>query len=239
MNYGVIVAGGTGSRIKNIDVPKQYYEIDGIAIIIYSIKKMIDTNSFDYIYIVSSKDYMDYNYNLINKFIDKKYLDSIKIVEGGKERIDSIHNALEEISKNNISDDDIVVIHDAARPFVSREILLENIRGAREVGAVVTAIPTSDTIVVVEDGKVVSVPVRNTIYREQTPTSANLKKLIELDRSLSEEDKRNITGSAQIFTMNNIPIQVVLGDDENFKITTSEDLERAEQKVKKLNTNIL
>ena len=235
MNYGVILAGGVGSRIKSIDIPKQYYEIDGVAIIIYTIMKMINTNSFDYIYLVSSPEYMDYNRLLINKFIDKKYIDSIKIIEGGDERIDSVHNALVEISKNGVKDDDIVVIHDGARPFVKEEILLENIKGAREIGAVVTAIPSSDTILVVEDGMVKSVPTRSTIYREQTPTSANLSKLILLDQKLTKEDKKNITGSAEIFTRNNIDVKIVLGDDENFKITTDEDLDRAVQKIKKLN----
>lgn len=232
MNYAVIVAGGQGKRVQSIDVPKQYYEIDGMAIILYSLRKMLNINMFDKIYIVVNEDYKEHAGKILDEFTKDEKRDSIKLVSSGKERIDSIHNALEEIKKEEISDDDIVVIHDAARPFVSEEILINNINGAREHGAVVTAVAATDTMLVVDDNNMItSIPERKTIYKEQTPTSANLKMLLELEEKLTEEDKKHITGTAQIFTFNNCSVKIVEGSDSNFKITTDEDLERAKQKI--------
>ncbi len=233
MNYGVIVAGGSGSRVKSIDVPKQYYEIDGVAILLYSLRKMLSINMFDKIYIVVSEDYIDYNREIIGNVLGNEILDKIRFVPSGRERIDSVHNALVAIEENeDIKDDDIVVIHDAARPFVSSRILIDNINGAREYGAVVTVEPAADTMLILNDlGEVVEVPNRNKVYKEQTPTSSNLKLIIELYNKLTEEDRSRITGTAQIFTENNYKIKTVHGSDSNFKITTDEDLERAKQKM--------
>lgn len=233
MNYAIIVAGGLGSRVKSINIPKQYYEIDGMAIIMYSLNKMLSINSFDKIYIAVNRGYFDLMNSLIDKNLSEENKNLIRLVCGGKERIDSIHNVLEEIQKEEIGDDDIVVIHDAVRPFVSSKILLDNISGAREYGAVVTAVETTDTMLVIENDEVSSVPNRSTLYREQTPTSANLKKLIEFESKLSDDDREKITGTAEIFTMNNYKIKIVEGSDDNFKITTLEDLERAKQKIKR------
>ena len=78
MNYGVIVAGGSGSRVKSIDVPKQYYEIDGVAILLYSLRKMLSINMFDKIYIVVSEDYIDYNREIIGNALGEETLDKIR-----------------------------------------------------------------------------------------------------------------------------------------------------------------
>ena len=234
MNYGVIVAGGSGSRIKSIDIPKQYCEIDGVAILLYSLRKMLSINMFDKIYIAINKKFLDYNKEIIEEALGLEEIKKVKFVYGGRERIDSVHNALVAIEENeDIKDDDIVVIHDAARPFVSSKILIDNINGARKYGAVVTVEAAVDTMLILNDlGEVVEVPNRNRVYKEQTPTSANLKLIIELYNKLTEEDKYRITGTAQIFTENNYRIKTVPGSDSNFKITTDEDLERAKQKIR-------
>ncbi len=235
MNYAIIVAGGCGNRIKDIDIPKQFYEINGIAIIIYSLKKLLSIDMFDKIYIAVNEDYYHHTENLLEKFIPKEKLNDIKLLIGGEERIDSIHNALEEIKKEELNDDDIVVIHDAVRPFVSKKILIDNINGAKKYGAVVTAVAATDTMLISNDQeKVTSIPQRETVYKEQTPTSVNLKKLIELENNLTKEEKSKITGTAQIFIYNNCDIKIVNGSDSNFKITTKEDLDRAKQKLLKL-----
>lgn len=232
MNYAVIVAGGQGKRVQSIDVPKQYYEIDGMAIILYSLRKMLNIDMFDKIYIVVNDDYKDHVNKILDECVKDEKREMIKLVSSGKERIDSVHNALEELKKEDIRDDDIVVIHDAARPFVSEEILINNIKEARQHGAVVTAVPATDTMLMVDDDKMIdSIPERKTVYKEQTPTSANLKLLLELEENLTEEDKKHITGTAQIFTFNNCKVKIVEGSDSNFKITNDEDLERARQKI--------
>lgn len=228
MNYGVILASGGGTRIKSIDVPKQYYEIKGVPIIIYTLRSMLAANLFDYIYIVINKDYSLLLDGYLKKFISDEYSSKIKVVYGGKERIDSIHNVINEISKNEIDVDDVVVIHDAVRPFVTKKILEDSVLGARKYGATVATVPAADTMLVSKVGDYVDeIPNRKFLYKGQAPDSFNIKKLIELESNLTDEQKSIITGTSQICTMNNYPIKMIPGDEINFKITLDSDLELA------------
>ena len=242
MNYGVILASGIGSRMKSINIPKQYFKIDGKPIIIYTLENMLKGNLFDCIYIAINKDYEELLLNFINDFIPITYLDKIKIIYGGKERIDTIHNVMKEICSNEIGDDDVIVIHDAVRPFVTEKILSDSMDAARKYGAVVTALPAVDTMLNSIDGNTVSsIPNRNLLYRGQAPDSFKVKTFIELENSLSSMQKKEITGTSQLCSMNYYPLHMIEGDEINFKITTDFDLklatyvvrERKNEKIRK------
>lgn len=236
MNYAVLLAGGSGSRMKSIDVPKQYYEINGIPIIIYTLNTFVNLNCFDYIYLAIDKMYIEFMKSLLKKYVDKQYLSKITIIQGGIERIDSIHNVVESINKDTINDDDIIVIHDAVRPFVTEKIILNNIKGAKEYGATVTFVPVNDTILLSTDGDYVDrIPIRKTLFHGQSPDSFNLKTFIELEDKLTDEQKEIITGTSQVCTLNDYPIKMIEGDTINFKITTDADLELAEHIILKRN----
>ena len=228
MNYGVILASGSGTRMKSINVPKQYYEINNKPIIIYTLESMLRVNLFDKIFIAINSEYLDLVNEYLNKFISKDDVDKIAIVFGGKERIDTIHNVISEISKHPINDDDVIVIHDAVRPFITEKILVDSVNNAREYGAVVASVPASDTMLVSEDGLFVSsIPKRSTLFKGQAPDSFNLKKFVELENKLTKEQKLLVTGTSQVCTMNNYPIRLIPGDEINFKITTDSDLDIA------------
>lgn len=232
LNYGVILASGTGSRMKNLSIPKQYYKINNIPIIIYTLRRMLETKLFDKIYIAISKEYIEYMKEIIKKYVVETEQNKIFIVIGGKERIDTIHNVIEEVKKNIINEDDVIVIHDAVRPFVTEEILKSSIKEARKYGATVAAVPVSDTMLMSEEGKYVdSIPNRSTLYKGQAPDSFKLKIFIELENKLTEEQKKVIVGTSQICTMNNYPIKIIKGDNINFKITTDADLEIAKSLI--------
>lgn len=228
MNYCVLLAAGSGTRIEQIGIPKQFYEINNVPIVIHTLRKFTSLNCFDYIYLAVNEEYSNFMCNLLKKFFEKSILDKISIVLGGTERIDSIHNVIQEINLNEIHDDDIIVIHDAVRPFVSKKIILENIENANKYGAVVTAVPVNDTILKSENGDYVdSIPVRKMLFNGQSPDSFKLKTFIDLENNLTDNQKKIITGTSQICTLNNYPIKMVEGDNVNFKITTDADLEMA------------
>ena len=228
LNYGVILASGSGTRMKNIDIPKQYYEIDNKPIILYTLDSMLSSNLFDKIYIAIQKEYEELLNNYLNKYISSDNMNIIKMVYGGKERIDTIHNVIDSISLNNISDDDIVVIHDAVRPFVTKKILEDSINGARKYGAVVAGIPAEDTMLISGDGvNVDEIPNRKLLYKGQAPDSFRLNTLIELESKLTDDIKKRITGTSQICIFNGYPIRMIMGDAINFKITTDGDLDMA------------
>lgn len=231
MNYGVILASGKGKRVKdNINIPKQFRELNGIPIIVYTIRKFLDTSSFDYIFIAVSEEYFKSIKQIIDKYFDEEESKKIVVTMGGKERIDSIINVINRIEKVNvIGEDDVVVIHDAVRPFVSNKILLDNINNARKYGAVVTSTPVTDTLLISSSGDVVDeIPKRSLYYKGQSPDSFKLKLFIDLLSKLSDEDKAIMTGTSQVCTLNDYPIYMVEGDELNFKITTSSDFIIAE-----------
>jgi len=234
MNYAVILAGGSGSRMKSIDMPKQYYEINNVPIIIYTLNTFIKLNCFEYIYLAIDRSYTQYVQSLLEKHLDSETISKITLVNGGSERIDSIHNVIKAIEVNEINDDDIIVIHDGVRPFVSEKIILDNIEGARKFGATVTSVPVNDTILLSTDGDYVDrIPIRKTLFNGQSPDSFNLKTFIELENKLTPEQKEIITGTSQVCTLNNYPIKMIEGDTANFKITTDSDLDLAEHIILK------
>lgn len=227
MVYAAILAGGKGTRVKKAKVPKQFIEIKGLPIIFYTIKNILKVKRFDYLYIAVHKDFIEYLDNVLKDNLDKDEYSKIKIILGGKERIDTIFNVTDAITDDNgIQDDDVIVIHDSVRPFVTEKILNDSIDYASKYGAVVTALPASDTILHSKDGKIVSeIPDRSTVFHGQAPDSFNLKKLIEMEENLTSEQKEIIVGTSQFCTFNNVPMYMIEGDAINFKITTDSDLE--------------
>ncbi len=225
MNYGIILASGKGTRINDhISLPKQFRQINGIPVIIYPIKKMFEIKRFDYLYVVIPETYKDYAIEIIEKYITREK-EKIKITIGGKDRMDSIDAAIKAICNDHVvSDDDIIVIHDAVRPFVTSKILNDSIDAAQKYNAVVTSMPVSDTLLISHSGNIVDkIPQRNLYYKGQSPDSFKLKLFIGLLNKLKPEEREVITGTSQICTLNSYPIYMIPGDEMNFKITTASD----------------
>lgn len=229
MNYAVILSGGIGSRVENIDIPKQYYKVNDVPIIIYTLKTFVDINCFDYICIPIDDKYKKYFISLLEKYFDYETISKITLVNSGSERIDSIINAVNVIEKNEINDEDIILIHDGVRPFVTERIILENLEAVKEFSVCATSAPVNDTIFQSQNGEFVdNIPVRSTLFCGQSPDTFNLKKFVYMINNITDDQKRKITGTADICKFFNIPIKMIKGDNINFKITTSSDLKMAE-----------
>lgn len=233
MVYGVILAAGVGKRM-GLDVPKQYVEIEGKPIIIYTIEAFISNSNIDKIYVAVSPVWKDDVLALLQKHLGDE-ANNIIIVEGGEERVDTIMNVKDAIvNTNDISDDDVVVFHDAVRPFIPDEVIDDSIEGARKYKAVVAGIKAEDTILYTSDGvEVDDVLDRSKIYHGQAPDSFNVKYFIELSEMLTDEQRKKITGTSQFCSFNNKPMYISKGSKHNFKITTIEDLDKAKEYVRK------
>ena len=229
MNYAIILSAGIGSRVENIDIPKQYYKVNNIPIIVYTLKTFVDINCFDYIYIPVDEKCKDYFNTLLEEYFDNETISRINLVNGGSERIDSIKNAIKIIEKNEIADDDIILIHDGVRPFVTEKIILDNLKYVKEYTVCATSSPVNDTIFQSTNAEFVdNIPIRSTLFCGQSPDTFNLKKFIYMINNITEDQKKKITGTADICKFFNIPIKMVKGDNINFKITTASDLKMAE-----------
>lgn len=226
MVYAAVLAGGKGLRMGG-EIPKQFVEVGGRPIIIRSVDAFADSGKVDKIFIAVAEEYVDYTKRLIEKFDIKV---KTQVVCGGRNRNETLFNVLKQI---DIRPDDVILTHDAVRPFISNRIIEENISAAREYGACNTVVPAVDTILESSDGKFIErVPIRSNIFHAQTPQSFLVEKLFKLYSSMSSEEFENYTDACTVFIENGEKVFMVDGDRNNIKITYPEDLEKAENILK-------
>lgn len=224
MTYGVILAGGIGSRMGG-DKPKQYLTVKSKPIIIYTIEKFLVVPEFEKVIVLCPKQWVEHTKNLIEKHIAPAK-DRVAVIEGGSTRNETIMNAIKLIeSEGNLNDDTIIVTHDSVRPFVTHRIIEENIKAAKEFGACDTVVPATDTIVEAMNNATISnIPDRSKMYQGQTPQSFKALKLKNMYESLTDEEKDILTDAAKIFVIKGEKVALVQGETFNMKITYPYDL---------------
>lgn len=228
MIFGVILAGGTGSRMGNVEKPKQYLNIANKPVIIYTIEKFFIHDEFEKIIVLCPSAWLGHTKGLIRQYFHDN--DKIVVVKGGATRNETIMKSIDYIEeKYGLDEDTIIVTHDSVRPFVTYRIIKENIEYASRYGACDTVIPATDTIVESEQGDSISnIPDRRIMYQGQTPQSFKAKMLKEHYLSLSEEEKEILTDAAKICVIKGEKVYLVQGEVSNIKITYTYDLKVAE-----------
>ncbi|EOI6973910.1 2-C-methyl-D-erythritol 4-phosphate cytidylyltransferase [Listeria monocytogenes] len=226
MIYAQILAGGKGTRMGNVSMPKQFLPLNGKPIIVHTVEKFILNTRFDKILISSPKEWMNHAEDNIKKYISD---DRIIVIEGGEDRNETIMNGIRFVEKTyGLTDDDIIVTHDAVRPFLTHRIIEENIDAALETGAVDTVIEALDTIVESSNHEVITdIPVRDHMYQGQTPQSFNMKKVYSHYQNLTPEKKQILTDACKICLLAGDDVKLVKGEIFNIKITTPYDLKVA------------
>ncbi len=227
MTYVEILAGGKGTRMGNTEMPKQFLGLGTKPIFIHTIEQFLLLKEVDKIILCCSKEWISHAEDVIEKYIANK--ENVFVVEGGKDRNETIMNGCRYIEKHfGLNDEDIIVTHDAVRPFITQRIILENIEAAKKYGAVDTVIPATDTIIESKDAKIISnVPLRSQMYQGQTPQSFKIKDLMEIYISLTEEEKKKLTDACKMFVIKGKNVHIVEGEVYNIKITTLYDLKIA------------
>lgn len=231
MIFGAILAGGIGSRMNISDMPKQFLSLGNKPIIVHTIEKFLLCEKFDKIFIGVHSDWTFYMQDLVEHHNLNK--NKIQVVNGGADRNETIFNIIRYI-KNNFEniDDNIIVTHDAVRPFVTLRIIEDNIDAAIRYGACDTVVEAIDTIVESEDGNLVSsIPNRRYMYQGQTPQSFKINLLDDLYNNLTEDEKAVLTDACKICIFRNVPVKLVKGEVSNIKITTISDYNVAKAMV--------
>ena len=218
------MAGGIGSRTNSPELPKQYIKVDDEPIIIKTIRNFEDFGSFSAGVVCCPIDWIEYTKAMLLEYGISS--NSIAVISGGKNRNCSVKNGCRFLSENyNITDEDIILTHDAVRPFINSRIIKENISAVNEFGAANTVMPVYDSIIRSDNGEFLSGCVkRDDIYRVQTPQSFKLKELESLINSLNDEELAYYTDVASIFYDKGYNVKLVKGSDNNIKITTPFDL---------------
>ena len=226
MIYAVLAAGGIGSRM-GADKPKQYIEIGGKAIIVHTAEKFLKCERVDKVIVLCPADWVDYTREI---FSDTE----VVIISGGDTRNETLMNAIDYIEETDgLSEDTYLITHDAVRPFVTEEIINNNIDAMLKYGATGTVIPATDTIFQSVKGEIIdSIPDRSELYQAQTPQCFGALKLRELYQSLSDEEKDILTDGCKIYLLKGEDVHLVKGDVSNIKITYQHDLIVAEAILK-------
>ncbi len=228
MIFGVILAGGTGTRMNVADMPKQFLPLGDKPIIIYSLETYLACERLDCIYIGVHKDWVEHTKELIEKYVpDQK--DRIRVLVGGSDRNGTVENAINAIEQDwGESPEHVMITQDSVRPFTTLRMVEENVDYVLAYGAVNTVVPAVDTILLSDDGKLISeVPDRSRIYQGQSPQSFCIQTWKELYASMSDEEKAILTDGSKIFVTRDHPVYLIKGAANNFKITTPADYEMA------------
>ncbi len=222
--YGIILAGGMGSRM-NSDLPKQFLKLEDKPLILWSMLTFQNTESINNIIIVSSDEYHDMLGTLANDYkIDKLFT----FAPAGKTRQESSYNAILSHSFNN---NDILLFHDAARPFVTHSILNTMIETVATTGAASVYVKAIDTIAVIKNNIVESIPKRDNLYYTQTPQGFTYQIIKQSHDQLENYD--DVTDDVSIVLKAGHEVAKVEGDYKNIKITTPQDYKIAQYLAKK------
>lgn len=224
MNVAVILAGGKGLRLGS-NKPKQMLILGAKPVISWSVDTFHKVDQIDRIIIVSEVGLMS---EIKNLFPQKDYPKISSFVEGGAERSDSSWNAL---ISDRFDDNDIFLFHDAARPFVSEEIIVALIDKVKISGACGTYVRATDTIAIVNNSIVEYIPERKSVYSAQTPQGFRYNLIKKAH--LYQKDINNITVTDDVSLVVNMghEVTVIEGSYDNIKITTESDLGFAQFKI--------
>lgn len=210
----IIGAGGRGTRMRAA-IPKQFLYVGGKTIIERTVDKFYLSEFVDSVTIVTAGDYLDYTKEIFSEYD----LKSITVIPGGEQRQDSIYAAVKHLEKSGISDDDIIIVHDAVRPYFSETLIEKTAEAAFEYGAAVTAVIPKDTIRNKDGGTLV----RSDLYCVQTPQAFGALLLTEAYKRAFADGYYG-TDDAGLVERLGAKVTVVPGEDGNVKITTPEDL---------------
>ena len=227
MIYGAVLAGGIGSRMQNTDMPKQFLELDNKPIIIHTLEKMLMNDRIDVVYIGINPAWLSFCEDLVIKHGCAG--DRVRIVAGGADRNGTIINIINDIRAHaDLGEDDIIITHDAVRPFLTQRIIDDNIDAAAKYGACDTVVKASDTIVRSEGGDFITeIPDRKPLYQGQTPQSFKISLLDRCFAEMTEEESAILTDACKICVLKGYPVALVEGEVLNFKITTIGDYQMA------------
>ena len=228
MNIALILSGGTGTRLRN-DIPKQYIEVGGTPIISYCLQVFAKHSQIDAIHIVAESDWQPLIMDVITEMGAQGKFRGFS--NPGTNRQLSIFNGLKDIL-DYAADDDVVLIHDAARPLLPAEQITSCIAGIQGHDGVMPILPMKDTVYYSTDGKTVSSLLeRSCVFAGQAPEGFYLGAYWEANQKLFPDRILTINGSTEPAILGGLDVAMIPGDEGNFKITTPEDLERFRELV--------
>lgn len=229
MVIALIMSGGNGTRL-GADIPKQYIEVYNRSVISYCIERISCHEGIDGIQIVAASQWHDTIHECMKQYdICRKFRG---FSAPGENRQLSIYHGLTDIRKY-ADDSDIVLVHDAARPLLSNQMITNCLNAVQGHDGVVPVLPMKDTVYQSLNGKRINALVkRSEIYAGQAPEAFKIGAYYEANKRLYPDKILEINGSTEPAVMAGMDIVMIAGEEGNFKITTMEDLKRFTEIIK-------
>jgi len=218
--HAIILAGGQGTRL-GAETPKQFLPLGEKPVIRWSMDAFAAVPEIDHVIIVCPQEHIPWMEEHLATYPEPKVL---KITAGGTTRQGSAWNAL---NCHDFHENDILLFHDAARPFVTAEIITNCITEARNAGACGVYIPAADTITEIIDTRVRAIPPREHLYQTQTPQAFRYGVIRHAHDLARSADSGTATDDVSLVMRSGLAVAAVQGSPENFKITTAFDYETA------------
>lgn len=222
MNIAVIFAGGIGARMHTQSRPKQFLELNGKPIIIYTLEIFDNHPKVDAIVVACIESWIPFLQKMIRKFEINKV---VRIVPGGATGQCSIYHGLcaaEEIAKDK-QDETIVLIHDGVRPLITEQTISNNLAKVHECGSCITCVPATETFVVKEADHSLTIPERSASMIARAPQSFWLRDILSVHRKAQSEGYTDFIDSCTLMSHYGYTLGLVEGPVENIKITTPTD----------------
>lgn len=225
MNIAVIFAGGSGLRMHTKSRPKQFLDLNGKPIIIYTLELFDNHPGIDAIIVACIESWIPFLEKQLRKFEINKV---VKIVPGGESGQASIYNGLcaaeAYIKRKNVaSEDTTVLIHDGVRPLITEETITDNINKVAEIGSCITCIPATETLVVKQHDGSLEIPSRADSLIARAPQSFLLSDILTAHRRAIDEKKNDFIDSCTMMSHYGYRLGTIIGPMENIKITTPTD----------------
>lgn len=219
-NVAVIFAGGSGKRMHTTGRPKQFLELRGKPIIVYTLELFDNHPMIDGIVVVCIEGWIDYLKKMIKKFGLSKI---VEVVPGGETGQDSIYNGLKAVA-SRYSDNPVVLIHDGVRPLILEQTITDNIHKVRETGSCITCVPTTETFVVRSvDSDALCIPERSLSFIARAPQSFFLNEILDVHERARAAGKHDYIDSCSLMSHYGYTMNTIIGPMENIKITTPTD----------------
>ena len=219
MNIAVIFAGGSGLRMHTKSRPKQFLDLNGKPIIIYTLELFDNHPQIDAIVVACIENWIPFLEKQLRKFEITKV---IKVVPGGETGQQSIYNALC-AAENAGTDNSIVLIHDGVRPLITEQAITDNINKVKQSGSCITCIPATETLVVRQTDGSLEIPSRADSLIARAPQSFFLKDIIAAHRRALAEGRNDFIDSCTMMSQYGYKLGTIIGPMENIKITTPTD----------------
>ena len=222
-NIAVIFAGGSGVRMNTRSKPKQFLELRGKPIIIYTLELFDNHPLIDGIVVVCLESWIPFLKKMLKKFEINKV---VKIVSGGDSGQDSIYRglcAVEDYCKDKGEENAVVLIHDGVRPLIEDETITRNIEKVHEKGSAITVVPAIETFVIQKEEGQMVIPDRSSCLLARAPQSFYLKDILSIHRKNKENGNITFIDSCSMMSYFGYKMATIEGPMENIKITTPTD----------------